>query len=228
MVPDLRKKLSQKQKKIAHNNNNSHLARGKQSSKVKKKNKKSAEFLSLMCLYVCKLWWCFAWFFDSGDFCLSLGTSFEPTRQSFCSFWNVLILCFLSVCWTWHRQTPYEGGFLIIWRYGEKVKELIVKKSRHRSFGVPKWINDDNRRRPTDRLRQSRRRVHPLQWTPQHSAWIRIPEPSRSLAHTSSLRMNPLQCFAVPKPDRQQWETCCWTNECAGGPRALGCDKRLI
>lgn len=136
---------------------------------------------------------------------------------------------FLSVCWTWHRQTPYEGGFLIIWRYGEKVKELIVKKSRHRSFGVPKWINDDNRRRrPTNRLRQSRRRVHPLQWTPQHSAWIRIPEPSRSLAHTSSLRMNPLRCFAVPKPDRQQWETCCWTNECAGGPRALGCDKRLI
>lgn len=135
---------------------------------------------------------------------------------------------FLSVCWTWHRQTPYEGEFLIIWRYGEKVKELIVKKSRHRSFGVPKWINDDNRRRPTDRLRQSRRRVHPLQWTPQHSAWIRIPEPSRSLAHTSSLRMNPLRCFAVPKPDRQQWETCCWTNECAGGPRALGCDKRLI
>lgn len=60
---------------------------------------------------------------------------------------------FLSVCWTWHRQTPYEGGFLIIWRYGEKVKELIVKKSRHRSFGVPKWINDDNRRRrpTTDR-----------------------------------------------------------------------------
>lgn len=182
-----------------------------------------------MCLYVCKLWWCFAWFFDSGDFCLSLGTSFEPTRRlSFCSFWNVLILCFYLCVGPGTGRLPTKADF---WLFGDterRWKSWSLKKSRHRSFGVPKWINDDNRRRPTNRLRQSRRRVHPLQWTPQHSAWIRIPEPSRSLAHTSSLRMNPLRCVAVPKPDRQQWETCCWTNECAGGPRALGCDKRLI
>lgn len=105
-----------------------------------------------MCLYVCKLWWCFAWFFDSGDFCLSLGTSFEPTRRlSFCSFWNVLILCFYLCVGPGTGRLPTKADF---WLFGDterRWKSWSLKKVVTGRLVFPNGLTTTIDDRPTDR-----------------------------------------------------------------------------
>lgn len=106
------------------------------------------------------------------------------------------------------------------------MKELIVKKSRHRSFGVPKWINDDNRRRPTTAIEAS------SSPTPVNSTALCLDSDSGALAKPRThqlIKDEPAAVFCCAKTGPPTVRDLLLNERvCAGGPRALGCDKRLI